>query len=182
MYNLYEGESVRLRAYRKEDIPAVLDVINDPEVKLYLTPGIPFPYRLEDEAKWYDEMGKDPSKSYSFAIERKEDGQYLGGCGYNEIDWHNSVVTVGIFLSSKWHGKGYGTDTMRVLTSFVFKEMPVNKIALKVFAFNKRGIRSYEKCGFKTDGVLRQHAFRNGEYHDEVVMSLLRSEWSAGRS
>jgi RimJ/RimL family protein N-acetyltransferase len=177
MFGVYDGKAVRLRTYRKEDLPTVLEYINDPHVKLNLHPGVPLPLKSEDELEWYESNGKNTNQSYSFAIERKEDGQYLGGCGYNKVDWKNSYATVGIFLGKPWLGNGYGTDTMRTLTAFIFNEMNMNKIVLNVFGFNQAAIHCYEKCGFKSEGILRQQLFRNGQYFDDVHMGLLRSEW-----
>lgn len=51
---MYTGEKVRLREYRREDIPLALQYINDSEVKKFLVPGIPYPYTFEDETKWYE--------------------------------------------------------------------------------------------------------------------------------
>ncbi len=172
-----DGKKVRLRAYCKEDIPTVLGYINDPEVKNNLSPGIALPYRLEDEQKWYENLGRDPEQSYSFAIETLDTKNYIGGCGYNRIDWKNSHAIVGIFIGTQWQNKDLGTDAMNLLVQYIFSEMSLNKIALNVFSFNARAIRSYEKCGFKIEGTLRQQIFRNGQFHDEIAMGLLRSEW-----
>ena len=97
---MLEGKLVRLREYRKEDVVLAHKYINDFEVKRLLVPGIPFPMRLEEEEKWYDSQSafKD---TYNFAIESLESGEYLGGCGINEVDWKNSVAVVGIFLGNR---------------------------------------------------------------------------------
>nr|WP_206076217.1 GNAT family protein [Marinitoga lauensis] len=72
---------------------------------------------------------------------------------------------------------GYGTEAMKLLVNFIFDEMNINKVKLHVFSFNKRAIRSYEKVGFKVEGVLREQIFREGKYHDEIIMGILRREW-----
>jgi len=46
-----------------------------------------------------------------------------------------------------------------------------------VFKFNERAIHTYEKIGFKVDATLRDNIFKDGKYQDELVMSILRSEW-----
>jgi ribosomal-protein-alanine N-acetyltransferase len=53
----------------------------------------------------------------------------------------------------------------------------LHRIDLKVLEYNKRGIRCYEKCGFKLDGVLRDSAFIEGKYHSDLIMSILEDEW-----
>lgn len=174
---MYKGSKIQLREYRKEDVPQALAYVNDPEVKRLLTPGIPFLYTLEDELKWYDSLTalKD---TYNFAIETLEDKRYIGGCGINSVDWKNSVALVGIFIGDKalW-GKGYGTDAMNTLVKFIFEQMNIRKVKLNVYAFNERAVKSYEKCGFVKEGTLRQEIFRDGKYHDEHIMSILRDEY-----
>lgn len=176
---MYIGEKIRLRAYKREDAPLAQEYLNDWEVKRLLTPGIPYPILLEEEEKWVSNQSAF-NDTYSFAIETLEDGKYIGGCGTNKVDWKNSTAVVGIFIGNKdYWGKGYGTDAMKVLIKFIFEQMNLNKIKLDVYSFNERAIKSYKKCGFKVDGVLRQEIFRDGEYHDEYVMSILKEEYFA---
>lgn len=176
---MYCGEKVRLRAYKKEDIPLVQELINSTEIRYNLAATIPFPYTLEDEEKFYAGISA-LHDTYAFAIEDLETGLYLGGCGLNEVDWKNGHGTVGIFIGQEAYlGRGYGTDAMRVLVDFLFNETNLNKLRLGVFSFNERAIKSYCKCGFTREGTLRQEVFRGGRYHDEIRMGLLRSEWMA---
>lgn len=173
---MYKGEKIRLREYRKEDIKLALEYLNDAEIKRNLTPAIPFPYTLEDEEKWY-ESNTALKDTYNFAIETLEGKEYIGGCGINKVDWKNSNVVVGIFIGNKeYWNKGYGTDAMKVLVKFIFEQMNINKIKLNVYSFNERAIKSYEKCGFKIEGVLRKEIYKDGKYHDEIVMGLLKDE------
>lgn len=178
MSDIYTGATTRLRAYRREDIDAALAYINDPEVKRFLAPGIPYPLTREDEEKFFANNSglKD---TCSFAIETL-DGRYIGGCGVHQVDWKNSVCEVGIFIGDRtlW-GQGYGTDAFGVLVRFAFEQMNLNKVRLRVYDFNERGIKSYRKLGFTEEGRLRRELYRDGAYHDIVVMGLLREEWSA---
>ena len=41
----------------------------------------------------------------------------------------------------------------------------------------ERAISCYEKCGFVQEGVEREGAFIGGEWHSDVLMSMLKSEW-----
>lgn len=174
---MYKGEKIRLREYKKEDIKLAQEYVNDSEIKKLLNPGIPFLYTYEDEEKWYENLSASKD-TYNFAIETLEDKKYIGGCGINEVDWKNSYVVVGIFIGDKdYLGKGYGTDAMKVLMNFIFEQMNIHKIKLNVFSFNKRAIKSYEKCGFKVEGILRDELFVDGKYHDEVSMGILREEY-----
>ncbi|MDF2520434.1 MAG: acetyltransferase [Clostridia bacterium] len=174
---MYTGEKVRLRAYKREDVQLAQQYINDAETKKLLMPGIPYPITLEQEQKWFESISAF-SDNYSFAIETLQEGKYIGGCGVNKLDWKNSVATVGIFIGDKdYWGKGYGTDAMKVLVKFIFEQMNINKVKLFVYSFNERAVKSYEKCGFAREGVLRQEIFRDGKYHDEYIMGILKDEF-----
>ena len=166
------GKLVRLREYSRDDLEKAREFVNDPEIKKYLTPGIPFPLRKEDEEKWYEELNPLGDGTYVFAIEKIDNKEYIGGCGINKVDWKNSIAEVGIFLGKPYWNKGYGTDALKTLINFIFNEMNINKVKLEVFSFNERAIRSYKKIGFKKEGI-----FRNGQYYDVIIMGLLRKEW-----
>jgi len=170
------GKLVRLRAYKKEDMILAQKYVNDPETKILLQSSVPYPYTIEDQGKWYENISalKD---TYDFAIETLN-GVYLGSCGINSVDWKNSKVEVGMFIGDKpYWGRGYGTDTMKILLKFIFEQMNINRVGLSVFSYNERAIASYKKCGFIEEGIVREVIFCNGKYHDEVIMSVLKREY-----
>ena len=66
---------------------------------------------------------------------------------------------------------------MKLLLEYGFNTLNLNRIDLKVNDFNSRAIKCYQKIGFIEEGRMRQSCFRNGKYHDQIIMSVLRSEW-----
>lgn len=174
---MYVGKKVRLREYRKEDISMRLTYINDAELLNLLISDIPYPITQNEEEKWFESISA-LGDTYKFAIEKLEDNQFIGGCSINDVDWKNSVATVGIFIGDKscW-GNGYGTDALKTLISFIFMEMNVNKVKLTCYSFNDRAIKSYKKCGFIIEGVLRQEIYKGGIYHDKIIMGILRKDF-----
>jgi hypothetical protein len=57
----------------------------------------------------------------------------------------------------------------------------LHRIALFVFEFNERAIRAYRRCGFVVEGRSRESIYRDGRWWDEIAMSVLESDWRAGR-
>ena len=74
-------------------------------------------------------------------------------------------------------GKGFGTEAIKPVLKFVFEELNLNRLQLEVFSHNKRGIRAYEKIGFKKEGVLRDSLNYKGKFSDEIIMSVLKEEY-----
>lgn len=173
------GEMVTLREMREEDLKMIVEYLNDPEIILNLEDDTPLPSSIEKEKETFGEMvkNKDIHKGFHYAIVTK-DGTFIGGCGANHVDQKNKRASVGIFIGHRdYLGKGYGTEAMKLLVDFLFREVNLHKVKLNVFAFNKRAIRSYEKCGFKVEVVSRDGLYRDGQYHDIYVMSLMADDY-----
>ena len=173
---MIEGKKVRIRALQKSDIAEIMKWINDPEVKSNLL--MRYPVSQYQEERWIETaLGTDNQRNKTFALETK-DGVYLGGIGLHKIDWENSNAEVGIVIGKKeYWNKGYGTDAMLAILDFGFNQMNLHRIYLRVFEFNQRGIRSYEKCGFKKEGILRHDRYREGRYYDTIMMGILKEEF-----
>ena len=175
---MYKGKLVKLRAYKESDIERGTEFINDEEVKKFLYTDIPFPSTKWEEEEWVKSRKSNSDCTYDFAIEDLETGKYIGGCSINECNSKNRNCTIGIMIGDKeYWGKGYGSDSLKVLIKFIFEEVNMNKIKLNVFSFNSRAIACYKKVGFIEEGVLKKELYRNGKYHDIIIMSLFKDDW-----
>ena len=74
-------------------------------------------------------------------------------------------------------GKGYGTEATRLMVAHAFETLNLNRVWLTVYEYNPRGVRAYEKAGFRLEGRLRQDCFREGRYWDALFMAILREDW-----
>ena len=173
---MIKGEKVRLRAVEREDIPVFVRWFNDPEVLQYLS--LYMPMSQAEEERWFERQ-LDARDQKVLAIETAE-GIHIGNIGLHEIDWKNRQAELGIAIGEKaYWGLGYGSDAIKTLLRFAFDEMNLHRVYLRVFDFNARAIRCYEKCGFELEGRLRQCLYQNGEYHDHLVMAVLQDEHQA---
>jgi RimJ/RimL family protein N-acetyltransferase len=171
------GERVRLRPIEREDLPRYVRWFSDPEVRRHLLLYLPF--SLAQEERWFENLLNRLEKGDDvlLAIETA-DGVHIGNIGLHSIDWKNRSTELGIAIGEKeYWGQGYGTDAIRTLLGLAFEEMNLHRVFLRVDIDNERGIRCYEKCGFHRDGTLREAIFREGQYHDQLMMSVLVSEY-----
>jgi len=68
---------------------------------------------------------------------------------------------------------------MNLMLGFAFKNLNLNRVELKTFDFNTRAQKCYLKVGFKEVGRRRNACFVDGQYHDDIIMDILRDEWTA---
>jgi RimJ/RimL family protein N-acetyltransferase len=171
---MLKGEKVILAPIKREHIEKFLIWLNDPEITQYLMQFRPLTEDMEEE--WYESL-KDRKDDIIFAI-LIDKTKLIGNCSIMNINWIDRVGTCGIFIGDKEEqGKGYGTEAMELLLMYGFNTLNLNRLALEVNDFNSRAIKCYRKVGFVEEGRKREACFRNGEYHDQIMMSILRKEF-----
>ena len=111
--------------------------------------------------------------SYDFSIVLNDD-TVIGNIGLMRADLVSGKATLGIFIGDESNrNKGYGTEAMKLLVDYGFNILRLHNIDLKVFSFNERAIKSYEKVGFKEYGRRHESYFLDGKYHDEICMEII---------
>lgn len=124
------------------------------------------------------EKGPQPER-YPFSVRTLADDRLIGFLGlYVELAHSEAWVGIGIGDRADW-SKGYGTDAMKICLRYAFMELGVRRVSLGVFEYNPRGLRSYEKAGFRLEGRTRQDVLREGRRSDSLWMGILREEWQA---
>ncbi|HEY2664260.1 MAG TPA: GNAT family protein [Candidatus Binataceae bacterium] len=172
-----EGKLVRLRPYEKRDIDDLMKWVNDEEVTRYLGSLMTPPLSRSNEEAFL-EMAMTRSETHKvFAIETMA-GELAGGIDLRVLEQIDRKAEVGIVIGVRdFWGRGYGTEAMRLMLRFAFGRLNLNRVSLRVFDYNPRAIKSYEKCGFKREGLLRQDRYYDAKYHDTIVMGILREEF-----
>jgi RimJ/RimL family protein N-acetyltransferase len=174
------GEKIYLRPLEKEDARVLAPWFNDQEVTRTLL--IYRPVSLVFEESFIEKANQNEAELV-LGIAVKVTDKLIGGTGFHHIDFQNRRASFGIAIGDKaeW-GKGYGTEATRLMVNHAFATLNLNRVWLNVYEFNRRGIRAYERVGFKQEGILRQDCFREGRYWDSIIMGILREEWQPSRA
>jgi RimJ/RimL family protein N-acetyltransferase len=172
------GDRLRLRAAERIDLASLVAWLIDPEVIQFRRFSMPL--SLVQEEEWFENMQKQPEAEQCLVIEIKENEGWkaIGNTSFMGIDWKDRQAEIGIFIGEKsYWNQGYGRDTMRLMLKYGFEELNLNRIWLRVYEHNARGIRAYMNAGFVHEGKLRQAHYQDGRYYDVFIMSVLRDEW-----
>lgn len=170
------GNRVVLRPIERADLPRLWELVRDFEVSVPSSPGPVGPQSLaEFEAQYEERDAEAKRRAFYFAME--VDGELVGECGLHAIDHFNRRCELGIGIGQDYWGKGYGQDAVRTLVDYAFEHINMNRVELYVLADDPRAVGAYRKAGFVEEGRLRRKVWVRGEYHDELVMSVLREDW-----
>jgi len=175
---LFESNKIILRKMTSEDIDLYHQWRNDIEVMQSTAPLLDV-YNNKETEEFVTNviLGSHFSKSY-IIVEKKSD-KPIGVTSLINLDYKNRNAECIIDIGDKesW-GKGFGAEAMNLLLDFGFLEMNLHRISLRVFSFNSRAIKLYEKLGFQWEGTLRESIFRGGQWHDILQMSILKNEYA----
>lgn len=83
---------------------------------------------------------------------------------------------IGIGLPPEFRGRGYGSAAQRLLVRYLFAHTQFNRVEATTEITNVAEQRALEKAGFTREGILRGTTFRQGQWRDMVMYSVLRDE------
>ncbi len=124
-------------------------------------------------------------QGFRWVITLKGEGRPIGSLGYYKwapsAEWRHQAE-MGYDLAREHWGKGIMAEAMNAVIDFGFEKMELNRIEVFIMPRNKRSIKLIKNLGFKKEGVLRQRYFDEfGNYADDVLFSMLRSDWKEKR-
>ncbi len=168
---------IELRKLSESDICPFYRWINDEEVIKYSLSLFKKINTKKEIEKWYAELLNN-KKDIALGIFLKPSNELIGYAGICDISTTNKSGEYYIFIGEKkYWGKGIGTEVTKQILKIGFNNYQLNRIMLTLSAPNIRGVKAYEKSGFKMEGRLREAASRDNKFHDELVMAVLKSEW-----
>lgn len=173
--------TVRLRALTKDDCKTSWSWRNKDEIRDFYS-GHPFYVNREKEEAWLDKVINSDLPLTSFGIEKLESNCLIGMAFLKDIDLIHRTAEFAIFIGDEEsRGKGHGKEATLKTLKFAFNDLNLNRVYLTVLEENKKALHIYAKFGFKNEGILRECVYKNGKYKNEVIMSLLRSEYMSNK-
>ncbi|MBV8081787.1 MAG: GNAT family N-acetyltransferase [Candidatus Eremiobacteraeota bacterium] len=170
------GQKVRLRPIEPDDVEMLQRWINTSPAREFIFRRLPVSF--EQERDWAANAAVNPNTP-GYVI------QTLAGADVGTISLHieGARATLGIAIyEQRYWARGLGTDAVRVLVDAAFRTRPLVRIELTVLPDNARAIACYERAGFAREGVMRRWLWRDGEYCDVVLMSIVHDDWAATRT
>jgi aminoglycoside 6'-N-acetyltransferase len=156
------GERVVLRPLTTDDAPALCRIHATPEVSQWWGP-IADGFPLTDE-----------SETTRLAI--LHDDEVIGLIQFGEEpepDYRHAWID--LFLDPAWHGRGLGSDAMRVVVRHLQGALGHHRVTIDPAVDNLAAVGCYENVGFRPVGVMRR-AWRDpasGVWRDTLFMELV---------
>lgn len=176
MERITENQTLLVRDARFQDYEYFARWEVDPAVTQYLS--------FDDDRSYEDVVNeairdKHDDTKMDLTIVDKKTEQPIGRILVTRIDRHSDSLDITkLYIGEEsMRGKGCGEEVMRLLLSYFFTFMHMERISLDYYTGNKAALNLYEKLGFTGEGIARNATKKNGRYYDLNLMSMLRSEF-----
>lgn len=169
---------IELQPFTDEDIDRLVGWFPSPEA-LFVWTATTFEHPLtrEQMKRFVDESRARGDRQFFKAV--GPDGEVFGHVELGAIDHRNKSLRIGrVVIDPAQRGKGLGAGMMRAAVERSFRELGMHRVELWVLDDNRSAIASYERVGFRREGLLRDFFRSSGGYRSVIVMSILEREWS----
>ena len=119
----------------------------------------------------------DQKQGMYWFVRRKIDNKLIGTANFVNINYSRKSLEWGYGIDPKLWGKGYILKIQECLKKYVFETLDFNRLHGVTMISNERTISSILSCGMKKEGLLRDYYFKNGNYIDGWMYSMLKSDY-----
>ncbi len=141
----FETKRLGLRLLEKEDLPYLIGLESDPEVRKYSQFGVRNREQTEALINEFI-LDYENTKLPCFLFFNLASGEFMGRAGFILLD---GKVEVGYSMHKKFWSNGYATEILTALLAWAKKNISTNYIFACVEINNKASIRVLEKCGLE---------------------------------
>ncbi len=167
-----------LRTFGRDDLPHYAALNADPEVVRYLG-GEPLSRTYSDEiAEWANELHEEEGIGL-LAVERTDDGAFLGMCGLHHQESYPDELEVGWRLAHEHWGHGYATEAATAWLDHAFDALAAPRVISIADVPNERSIAVMRRLGMVLDHEGRVQD--DGEVFDAVIYAISADRWRARR-
>ena len=112
----------------------------------------------------------------NFIITAKDDHRLVGQINFFHLNMLNRSAELGYIIAPDEREQGYAKEGLKLIIRYLFNEINLNKVYAQTASFNKASVKLLESLDFQLDGTLRQHHYYQGNFHDDLIYSLLKFE------
>ena len=167
-----------LRELELSDASSLLAMLTTEEVARFISPPPMTVQGFERFITWTQQQ-RAAGQYICFAVVPAGMTTAIGLFQVRSISPDFSTAEWGFALGSAFWGTGLFVEGARLVIEFAFDTIGIHRLEARVSVENGRGHGALRKLGAIQEGVLRRAFLRNGRYHDQVLWSLIDTDWDA---
>ena len=171
-----DASRARLRELRRTDAPALMSLLGVPAVSRFLTPP---PKSVDGLSRFIDwsHAGRAMGQVACFGVTPRSSDRLAGLFQVRAIDDHLLTAEWGFFLAPALWGSGLFLESARLVLTFVFDVVGVQRLEACSLACNDRGSGALRKVGAVPERILPRSFLYQDRYEDEILWSIRAETW-----
>jgi ribosomal-protein-serine acetyltransferase len=138
---------------------------------------VEFSQKVEDIDEYVQSIINVPEDSREYVFVISCNAEFAGLIGFKDTDRANKRTEIGYWISERFQKKGIVTESVKLLSTFAFNELHLNRIQIKCAVGNVSSKRIPLRLGFKLEGIMRDgELLTGGNFTDIEVYSKLRND------
>ncbi len=174
---LLQGQHIRLRGFRQDDIDDLHALYSDPAVTLYWS----FPAWTQrtqaDDLLQHAMVSRSADKILCWAIADSGNDRLIGSLTLFNINRAQGRADIGYALHSAQWGKGYAKEALHLVLGYAFDTLKLRRIEADIDPRNTGSCKLVERLGFHHEGLLRERWLVDNALQDSAIYGLLAREW-----
>ena len=159
---VFESDRIYFIRLTEDLVQEYLDMVNDDEVQRCINNSKKIEFTKEQELEWINE--KINNNSVIFSMIEKNTNNYIGNIEILHIK--DGVGELGIAITPIQQNKHFGQESIQKIIDYAFDILKLKEIFLKVYDFNQKGVKCYEKVGFKR--------YKYDEETNDIYMKIMK--------
>jgi RimJ/RimL family protein N-acetyltransferase len=170
------GSQVSLRELRQEDAPSLLAALTPEQVSRFISPP---PSTIEGFERFiaWSHRQRQAGQFVCFAVVPRGSDIAIGIFQVRSLEPAFGTAEWGFAIAAEFWGSGVFLDSAHLVIRFVFDVLGTHRLEARAALRNGRGNGALRKLGAVQEGVLRRSLFRNGEYLDQALWTIINDEW-----
>lgn len=170
------GATFVLRELRAEDAPALLAMLTTEEVARFISPPPTTVEGFERFIAW-THRERQAGQYVCFGIVPEGMTTAVGLFQLRSLEPGFGSCEWGFAMGSQFWGTGVFEKGANLIIDFGIDVIGIQRFEARAAVANGRGNGALRKIGAVQEGVLRRSFLRNGQYHDQVLWSILSEDW-----
>jgi len=170
------GRGVTLRELRQSDAASLCALLTAEEVTRFISPPPSTVEGFERFIAWTHRQ-RAAGQYVCFAVVPDGSDTAVGLFQVRQLEPGFGTAEWGFAIGSPYWGSGLFSEGAKLVVDFAFGEIGVHRLEARAAVKNGRGNGALQKLGAVKEGVLRKSFFRNGQYLDQVLWSIIEDDW-----
>lgn len=176
LFHSLQGVNICFKSLSTNDVKEIHNYASDEEVSRFI--GWNLMSTLNETREHIETMIKRETEGTHLyaSIVLKSTQAIIGTAMIFNFDKEANHAEIGYVFHKEYWGKGYGTESVNLMSDFALKSLNLHKLHARVVDSNIGSARILSKNGYELEGRLKDYYFIDDKYYDALLFGKIQTK------